>query len=168
MFGRFDPATASSDDEDCEFGHDSFSSTKSNHSRRLSQSHGSYRTITQNDLFNESFNNDGTFSIIHFFDTADKKPVSRNLDLHFQELAKQYATCKFLRIDGRLAPFFTGKLGIKELPTVLVLRNGEIINRVSDFESMGFFGIREEWDKEILSNWIAESTIEVDDGAVTF
>ena len=163
MLGRFEPVSPSLEDDDGEFGNESFSSSSS--SRRKSQSvvYGEYRTITQNELFQESFNDDGTCCVIHFYDGSSDGVMSQNLDFHMKELAKKFNTCKFLRIDGKLAPFFTGKLGIKALPTVLVLRSGDIVDRVSDFESLGVFGIREEWDRKVLSMWIKEATDDGDD-----
>ena len=157
MLGRFEPVFPSLEDDNGEFGNESF---RSSSSERKSQSvvYGRYRTITQNELFQESFNNDGTCCVIHFYDGSSRSAVSQNLDLHMKELAKKFKTCKFLRINGNLAPFFTGKLGIKTLPTILVLRSGDIVDRVSDFESLGFFGIREEWDRKVLSMWIKEAT----------
>ena len=102
-----------------------------------------YRTIDQNQFFGECFGNSGRI-FVHFFN-PDTQDLCEQIDNELSILASKYASsAKFLRINGRLAPFFTAKLRVKTLPSVVAIRNGEVDGCVSTFEN-GEVGYIQNW-----------------------
>jgi hypothetical protein len=112
--------------------------------------HGDYRTINQNEFFIECMiNGEGATSVIHFFDKDSTQ--SMELDPLLERMAKKFTTCNFLRIDGAWTQFVSAKLRIDKFPTVLVIRNKVILDRLSDFEEMDYFS------EEFLHEWLVRT-----------
>ena len=108
-----------------------------------------YRTIDQNQFFAECFASNGRHRhiFVHFYNT-DEADLCEQIDNELSILASKYIRCKFLRINGRLAPFFTAKLGVTTFPSVVAIRNGEVDGCISTFgnDEAGF-----------LQNWMVTS-----------
>jgi hypothetical protein len=109
-----------------------------------------YETINQNDFMTDCMmNSTGDCIFVHFF--ISDSSVSKTLDTHMQGLATMHSNSTFVRIDAKLAPFVTSKLQISnEQPAVIAMKNGSVVNRISDFSSA---------DCEELKIWA--STIEL-------
>jgi thiol-disulfide isomerase/thioredoxin len=113
--------------------------------------HGEYRTISQDEFLPECTSS-SEWIVVHFF--HDEFETCKVMDHHLKIVAEQHVECKFLRIDARKAPFFCTKLKVKTLPTVLVLREGNVVNRL-----LGFEGIAEgnEWPTSMLQKWLSQA-----------
>lgn len=114
--------------------------------------HGEYRTISQDEFLPECTSSSSEWIVVHFF--HDEFETCKVMDHHLKIVAEQHVECKFLRIDARKAPFFCTKLKVKTLPTVLVLREGNVVNRL-----LGFEGIAEgnEWPTSMLQEWLSQA-----------
>jgi hypothetical protein len=89
-----------------------------------------YRTIDQNEFLKECIMNDNVSFFVHFF--VENSPVTEAIDKQMEQIRGQ-SLCRCLRIDARLAPLMTAKLRISnETPTVVALKNGSMVNRISD------------------------------------
>jgi len=110
--------------------------------------HGEYRTISQDEFLPECTSS-SEWVVVHFFHEDFLK--CKVMDHHLKLVAEQHIECKFLRIDAQKAPFFCAKLKVKTLPTVLVLQEGNVVDRL-----LGFEGISEgnEWPTSLLQKWI--------------
>jgi hypothetical protein len=109
-----------------------------------------YETINQNDFMTDCMmNSTGECIFVHFF--ISDSSVSKTLDMHMQSLARMHSNSTFVRIDAKIAPFVTSKLQISiDQPAVIAMKNGSVVNRISDFSSA---------DCEELKIWA--STIEL-------
>jgi thiol-disulfide isomerase/thioredoxin len=96
--------------------------------------HGEYRTISQDEFLPECTLSSSEWIVVHFF--HDEFETCKVMDHHLKIVAEQHVECKFVRIDARKAPFFCTKLKVKTLPTVLVLREGNVVNRLLGFEGI--------------------------------
>jgi len=96
--------------------------------------HGEIRTISQDEFLSECTSSKHV--VVHFFHQEFQK--CRVMDHHLKIIATnpKHLSCKFVRIDAEKAPFFVARLRIKTLPTVLVFKNGETIERMLGFEGL--------------------------------
>jgi hypothetical protein len=130
-----------------------------------SKGHGDYRTISQDEFLPEtcaeaaaatdsskSKRAASEWVVVHFF--HDEFIKCKVMDHHLKIVAAKHLECKFLRIEAQKAPFFCSKLKVMTLPTVLVLREGNVVDRL-----VGFEGIAEdnEWPTRLLQKWLAKS-----------
>jgi hypothetical protein len=111
-----------------------------------------YQTIDQNEFMNDYFiNGHGSSLFVHFYEEGNS--ISEAIDKQMEDRATSgQSLCKYMRIEARFAPLITAKLNISaEHPTVVAMKDGELINRLSDFmdEDCG----------ELLNQWTA--TIEL-------
>ena len=89
-----------------------------------------YSTVTQNDFLSEYFETENTIIVIHFFNENEEE-ISKQIDFELCDLAAKYHEARFLRINGRLAPFIASKFKIKKFPTVAAIRRQEVIDRLT-------------------------------------
>jgi hypothetical protein len=126
--------TASTDDDlSVHTAPDSIMSTSSH--RTQPDHEECYETINQNDFMTDCMmNSTGKCVFVHFF--ISDSSVSKTLDMHMQSLATMHGNSTFFRIDAKLAPFVTSKLQISnDQPAVIAMKNGSVVNRISDFSS---------------------------------
>jgi thiol-disulfide isomerase/thioredoxin len=97
------------------------------------QGHGEVRTIIQDEFLPECTGS-SKFVCVHFF--HDDFERCKIMDQHLKKIATQHLTCKFLRINAEKAPFFVAKLAIKTLPTLLVFKDGKLMDRLLGFEDL--------------------------------
>jgi len=101
-------------------------------SRNKAKGHGEIRTITQDEFLTECTGS--KFVVVHFFLKEFER--CKIMDHHLKIIANQHLECKFVRIDAEKAPFFVVKLKVKTLPTLIVFRNGETIDRLLGFDNL--------------------------------
>lgn len=117
------------------------------------QDEGFFVPLNQNEFLIECFMtnecSDITF-IVHF--DAEESALSDSIeDVILIRSMEAGSHCQCRRVNARLAPLFTAKLGIDaSQPTVLAIRNGTIISRISDISSSGC------WE---LEKWIADTGV---------
>lgn len=116
-----------------------FSEDASGDNLEQSISHGEeedfFVSLDQNEFLIECFMSneysDITF-IVHFYaeDSALSYDVEEIILIRSMEAG---SNCQCRRINSRLAPLFTTKLGIDpEQPTIVAIRNGAVVDRISD------------------------------------
>lgn len=111
-----------------------------------------YQTVDQIEFMTSCLINDGCY-FVHFRD-ARCSPLSEAIDIQMMRLAavarEEESPCKYRRIDSRWAPFITAKLGISsDLPTVVAVMNGRVLDRISDFSPDGCCLTLSRWVREI-------------------
>jgi hypothetical protein len=94
-----------------------------------------YRTINQIEFMVECLiANTNECFLVHFY--VEDSFVSENIDKKIKQLAASPSRFHWLRINSRLAPLITAKLKIqKELPTVVTMKDGSVVRRISEFSS---------------------------------
>jgi thiol-disulfide isomerase/thioredoxin len=97
--------------------------------------HGTYDLITQSEFLPIVTSSDHPHCIIHFF--HDDFERCKIVDKHLALLAPQYLPVKFARIDAKKTPFFVDKLKISVLPTIVLFKDGKVVDRIVGFEELG-------------------------------
>lgn len=115
---------------------------------------GDYRTIAQDEFLPECLQTNSAYVAIHFF--HDQFERCKIMDHHLRIVAKRFATCKFLRINAEKAPFFVQKLQIRTLPTLLVLNDGQVVDRLIGFEGLSSStNDPDQWRTSQLQMWLS-------------
>jgi hypothetical protein len=110
-----------------------------------------FETLDQNQFLIECFmwneRSDTTF-LVHFFD--QDSTISSEIEEHVSRLVMDSASrCQCRRVNARLAPLFTAKLGIDPKQSTLVsIQNGVVTDKLSDFSS----SVRSEVEEWIMVN----------------
>jgi len=115
--------------------------------------HGCVRTITQDEFLPECTGK-SEFVAVHFFHAEFER--CKIMDHHLKIVAPLHLTCKFLRMDAEKCPFFVSKLRVKTLPSLIVFREGKIVDQLTGFEGLAV-DLKEpdKWHTGRLRNWIA-------------
>lgn len=152
----------------------------------LARGHGQVRTISQDEFLPETTtatattgtsnsNSSSEWVVCHFFHREFERCAV--MDHHLHIVAPAHPECKFLRLEAARAPFFVAKLRIRVLPTLLVLRNGRVVDRLTGFEglSSGASGCKtpplppqrhfaarptvdpDAWETSALQAWLAQT-----------
>jgi hypothetical protein len=93
-----------------------------------------YQTIDQNKFMNDYFiNGRGSLLFVHFYEEGNS--ISEAIDKQMENRATSgQSQCKYMRIEARIAPLVTAELNINaEHPTVVAMKDGALINKISDF-----------------------------------
>lgn len=107
-------------------------------SNKLNDEEDFFVDLDQNEFLMECFMtnecSDVTF-LVHFH--AEDSALSEHIeDIILIRTMEAGSNCQCRRVNSRLAPLFTAKLGIDpEQPTVVAIRNGSVIHRISDISS---------------------------------
>ena len=59
------------------------------------------------------------------------------IDMHLEKICRTHIETRFVRIDAEKCPFFTQKLGIQMLPSVVMFDNGVAFDRITGFDELG-------------------------------
>eukprot|EP00592_Proboscia_alata_P000363 CAMPEP_0194378298 /NCGR_PEP_ID=MMETSP0174-20130528/34512_1 /TAXON_ID=216777 /ORGANISM="Proboscia alata, Strain PI-D3" /LENGTH=338 /DNA_ID=CAMNT_0039160185 /DNA_START=147 /DNA_END=1163 /DNA_ORIENTATION=+ len=125
----------------------------------LAKGHGQYRTISQDEFLPECTSS--IFVACHFFHKEYNR--CKIMDHHLEIIAPQHTSCKFLRIDAEKTPFFVAKLAIQTLPTLLVLRDGKVVDKMTGFQGLSLnANDPDKWHTGKLQQWLAST------GAITY
>lgn len=99
---------------------------------------GLFETVDQNEFLLECFltnEHSDVLFLVHFFNpqTYISEAVEDVLSIRVLETRSR---CECRRIDSKSAPLFTAKLQIDpEQPTILAIKNGKVLSKVSDISS---------------------------------
>ncbi|OWR43559.1 thioredoxin domain-containing protein 9 [Danaus plexippus] len=119
----------------------------------LAIGHGEYTEIDNEKEFfgvcNKSEN-----VVCHFY--RNDTPRCRIVDMHLKILAKKHIETRFVKLDAERAPFLTGRLKIRIIPTIGLVKS----NKTKDF-IVGFtdLGNRDDFSTDILEWRIARSEV---------
>ncbi|MCQ2815630.1 MAG: thioredoxin domain-containing protein [archaeon] len=95
--------------------------------------YGEYKEITEEEFLDTCLKNEKV--VCHFYHKDFER--CKIMDKHLRAIALEHRETLFVRIDAEKTPFFTYKLNIKVLPTVLLTVNGKEIERIIGFADIG-------------------------------
>ncbi|KAJ2942231.1 hypothetical protein O0L34_g15778 [Tuta absoluta] len=119
----------------------------------LANGHGEYTEVdNEKDFFTVC--NKSEHVVCHFY--KNDTPRCKIVDMHLKILAKKHVETRFVKIDAERAPFLTGRLKIRVIPTVACVKE----NKMKDF-IVGFteLGNRDDFSTEMLEWRIARSDV---------
>merc|ERR1712150_441083 len=59
------------------------------------------------------------------------------VDKHLTELCKKHFEARFIRLNAEKAPFLTERLKIKVMPTILLVKDTNVCDRIIGFDDLG-------------------------------
>jgi thiol-disulfide isomerase/thioredoxin len=122
--------------------------------QQQAKGHGEVRTIVQDEFLPEC-SGSSLYVCVHFFHEDFER--CKILDQHLKKIATQHLSCKFVRINAEKAPFFVAKLAIKTLPTLLVFKNGNMIDRLLGFEDLSDPKNPDKFHTSRLGRWLEKT-----------
>lgn len=119
----------------------------------LQLGHGTYEQLPEEkqffDLIKKSEN-----AIVHFFtDSSQKSPI---MDMHLKKLAPKHLETRFVKLNAEKCPFLAEKLKIKTIPTLALVKNGIMVDKVVGFTQLGN---REDFSTDMLEWRLAHSEV---------
>ncbi|EPR59672.1 thioredoxin domain-containing protein [Toxoplasma gondii TgCatPRC2] len=97
------------------------------------QGHGKYEEIVEEEFLPAVTKS--KLAICHFFSpTFDRCKV---MDKHLTELALLHLETRFMKINAEKAPFFSQKLHIRCLPSVVLFKDGIAVHTIVGFTELG-------------------------------
>jgi thiol-disulfide isomerase/thioredoxin len=99
----------------------------------LGMGHGVYTDVVQDEFLKAV--TASKYVICHFYHTSFES--CKTLDAHLAQLARTHLPTRFIKINAEKAPFFTAKLQIKMLPTLVLFKDGIAIDRVVGLDELG-------------------------------
>lgn len=94
--------------------------------------YGEYREIQESDFLDTLLQNEKV--VCHFYHEEFEK--CKVMDKHLMQIAYEHTETLFVKINAQNAPFFSVKLQIQVLPTVLFSNNGKVFDRIIGFEEL--------------------------------
>lgn len=119
----------------------------------LANGHGEYTEIDNEKEFFTVCNKSENV-VCHFY--RNDTPRCRIVDMHLKILAKRHVETRFVKLDVERAPFLTGRLKIRVIPTIGLVKT----NKTKDF-IVGFtdLGNRDDFSTDMLEWRIAKADV---------
>ncbi|VVD02185.1 unnamed protein product [Leptidea sinapis] len=119
----------------------------------LANGHGEYSEVDGEKEFfgvcNKSEN-----VVCHFY--RDDTPRCRIVDMHLKLLARKHVETRFVKLNAERAPFLTGRLKIRVLPTLALFKDNKSRDYVVGFTDLGN---RDDFSTDMLEWRLARSEV---------
>eukprot|EP00116_Pleurobrachia_bachei_P009889 sb/3470151/ len=96
--------------------------------------HGTYDTITNEKEFFEISKKSDRVVCAFYIDTSFRCKI---VDKHLTELCTKHFEARFIRLNAEKAPFLAERLKIKVMPTILMVKDSNVIDRITGFDDLG-------------------------------
>jgi len=96
--------------------------------------HGEYEEIPDEKTFFE-VSKKSPRVVAHF--SRDATERCKIVDMHLKELAPKHIETRFVKLNAEKSPFLVDRLKIKVLPTILVLKDAIVVDRIIGFGDLG-------------------------------
>jgi len=96
--------------------------------------HGEYDEIPDEKTFFE-VSKKSPRVVAHF--SRDATERCKIVDMHLKQLAPKHLETRFVKLNAEKSPFLTDRLKIKVLPTILILKDAIVVDRVVGFSDLG-------------------------------
>jgi hypothetical protein len=121
----------------------------------VAKGHGELRTITEDEFLPECTGS-SEWIVVHFFHNEFQR--CEILDHHLKIIAPLHMECKMLRLDAQKAPFFVAKLSIRTLPSLIVFRDGKLVDRLTGFDKLALdTNDPDRWETSRLQDWLSKA-----------
>lgn len=101
--------------------------------KKLSEKYGEYREIIETEFLDTMLKNKKV--VCHFYHREFER--CKIMDNHLRKIATEHAETLFVRINAEKTPFFTVKLNVRVLPTVILFNDGKAVDRIIGFADLG-------------------------------
>jgi len=97
------------------------------------EKYGNYTEIIETEFLDTMLKNDKV--VCHFYHKDFER--CKIIDKHLQIIAQQHRETLFVKINAEKTPFFTAKLNVRVLPTIILFVKGKAIHRFIGFQDFG-------------------------------
>ena len=101
--------------------------------RVKTEKYGNYTEIIETEFLDTMLKNEKV--VCHFYHKDFER--CKIIDKHLQIIAQQHKETLFVKINAEKTPFFTAKLNIRVLPTIILFVKGKSIHRFIGFQDFG-------------------------------
>ena len=101
--------------------------------RVKTEKYGNYTEIIETEFLDTMLKNDKV--VCHFYHKDFER--CKIIDKHLQIIAQQHKETLFVKINAEKTPFFTAKLNVRVLPTIILFVKGKSIHRFIGFQDFG-------------------------------
>jgi len=115
--------------------------------------HGTYDELPDELAFFNAAKNSDRF-VAHFYRESTER--CKIVDLHLKSLASTHLETRFVKIDAEKSPFLCGRLAIRMMPTILILRKNIVVDRILGFTELGN---RDDFKTDMLEWRLAQSEV---------
>ncbi|CAH1954562.1 unnamed protein product [Acanthoscelides obtectus] len=119
----------------------------------LSNDHGKYEELAEEKMFFDVIKNSENV-VLHFYTESNER--CKILDKHLKLLAPKHIETRFAKLNAEKCPFLTEKLKIKVIPTLVLIHNGIMVDKIIGFTQLGN---RDDFSTETLEWRIAQNEI---------
>ena len=95
--------------------------------------YGNYTEIIETEFLDTMLKNEKV--VCHFYHKDFER--CKIIDKHLQIIAQSHKETLFVKIDAEKTPFFTDKLNIRVLPTIILFVKGKSVHRFIGFQDFG-------------------------------
>jgi thiol-disulfide isomerase/thioredoxin len=106
--------------------------------QKAKEKYGQYREIIETEFLDVMLKNKRV--VCHFYHNDFER--CKIMDNHLIKIANQHPETLFVKINAEKTPFFTAKLNVRVLPTVICFVDGKAITRFIGFQD---FGMRDDF-----------------------
>lgn len=121
--------------------------------RWLECGHGSLEQLPEEKMFFDVIKKSENVIVLFFTDTSQKSPI---MDMHLKKLAPKHIEARFIKLNAEKCPFLAEKLKIKTIPTLALVKNGIMVDKVVGFTQLGN---RDDFSTEMLEWRIAQNEV---------
>lgn len=118
----------------------------------LGMGHGVYTDVPQDDFLKSVTGS--KYVVCHFYQPTFE--TCKTVDHHLTLLSRTHLPTRFIKINAEKSPFFTTKLQVKVLPTIVLFKDGIAIDRVVGFDELGG---GEEFETSVLEKRLAKGGV---------
>ena len=97
------------------------------------EKYGNYTEIIETEFLDTMLKNDKV--VCHFYHKDFER--CKIIDKHLQIISQQHRETLFVKINAEKTPFFTAKLNVRVLPTIILFVKGKAIHRFIGFQDFG-------------------------------
>ncbi|KAG8196567.1 hypothetical protein JTE90_003580 [Oedothorax gibbosus] len=126
----------------------------------VSSGHGVYSELFNESEFFEASKNSKSL-VVHFFRPSTMR--CSIVDKHLQALAPKHVETRFCKINAEKSPFLVTRLKVRVLPTIVLCKEGKIVDYIIGFDDLG--GV-DDFSTEMMEWRIARANVMNYDGDI--
>ncbi|KAG5892025.1 hypothetical protein JTB14_024465 [Gonioctena quinquepunctata] len=119
----------------------------------LNNEHGKYEEMAEEKMFFDVIKKSDNV-VLHFY--RNSSPRCDIADKHLKALAPKHIETRFTKLNAEKSPFLAEKLKIKTLPTIVLIQNGVMVDKIVGFTQLGN---RDDFSTETLEWRIAQNNV---------
>ncbi|KAF5396594.1 Thioredoxin domain-containing protein 9 like [Paragonimus heterotremus] len=101
----------------------------------LAAGHGVYSELSSERDFFDACKKSTSGFVCHFYRSSTLR--CKIVDKHLSLLAPKHVECRMTKIDAEKSPFLSQRLNVVVIPTLILIRDGQVCDRIIGFDELG-------------------------------